>query len=83
MKIRKTCRAFRAFWSTSISICQTYPITLCGKLCDFEGKYVVFATPVSQKRRCQPIYFILDSSSAQMNVPDTKHVKFSGNSVEH
>ena len=67
--------AFFAFWSTLISICQTSPIiTFCGKSCDFEGKYVVFATPVSQKRRRQPIYFILDSLSAQMNVP---HIKFS------
>ena len=49
---------------------------MCGKTCDFEGKYVVFATPVSQKRRRQPIYFILDSLSATMNVPYTK---FSGN----
>ena len=51
--------AFLAFWSTLISICQTSPISLCGKSCDFEGKYVVFATAVSQKRRRQPIYFIL------------------------
>ena len=35
-------------------------------------KYVVFVTPISQKRRRQPISFILDSLSAQMNVPDTK-----------
>ena len=47
-------------------------ITLCGKSCDLERKYEVFATPVSQTRRRQPISFILDSLSAQMNVPDTK-----------
>ena len=40
--------AFVAFWSTSIVICQTSRITLCGKSCDLEKKYVVFATPVSQ-----------------------------------
>ena len=44
-----------------------------------ERKYVVFATPVSKKRRRQPIYFILDSLSAQMNAPNTK---FSGNSLK-
>ena len=42
-----------------MSSCQTFPITLCGKSCDFEGKYVVLATPVAQKWRRQPIYFIL------------------------
>ena len=52
---------------------------MCGKTCDFEGQYVVFATPVSQKRRHRPIYFILDSLSAPMNVPYTK---FSGNSMK-
>ena len=45
----------------------------------WRGKYVVFATPVSQKRRCQPISFILDSLSAQINVPDTK---FSRNTMK-
>ena len=64
--------AFVAFWSTLILICRTSRITLCGKSCDLERKYVVFATPVSQKRRRQPISFILDSLSEQMNVPDTK-----------
>ena len=44
-----------------------------------ERKYVVFATPVSEKRRCQPSSFILDSLSAQMNVPDTK---FSRNTMK-
>ena len=53
-------------------ICRTSRFTLCGKSCDLERKYLVFATPVSQKRRRQPISFILDSLSAQMNVPDTK-----------
>ena len=28
-------------------------------------------TPVSQKRIRRPIYFVLDSLSAQMNVPNT------------
>ena len=55
-------------------------ITLCGKSCDFWGKYVVFATPISQKRRRQPFYFILDALSTPMNVPYTK---FSGNSMEN
>ena len=45
-----------------------------------ENIHVVFATPVSQKRRCQPIYFIFESLSAPMNVPYTK---FSGNSMEN
>ena len=71
MKIRKMNEAFVAFWSTLILICQTSRITLCGNLCDFERKFVVFATPLSQKRRPQRISFILDSLSAQMNVPDT------------
>ena len=61
--------AFVAFWSTLILICRTSRITLCGKSCDLERKYVVFATPVSQKRRRRPIFFILDSLSAQMKVP--------------
>ena len=61
--------AFVAFWSTLILICRTSRINLCGKSCDLERKYVVFATSVSQKRRRRPIYFILDSLSAQMNVP--------------
>ena len=69
---QKMNEAFVAFWSTWILNCRTSRITLCGKSCDLERKYVVFATPVSQKRRCQPISFILDSLSAQMNVPDTK-----------
>ena len=72
--------AFLAFWGTLILICQASPITLCGKSCDFEGKYVVFVTPVSQKQRCQPNLFISNLLSAQMNVPDTK---FSENSMEH
>ena len=63
--------AFVAFWSTLILICRTFHITLCDKSCDLERKYVVFATPVSQKWRRQPISFVLDSLSAQMNVPDT------------
>ena len=79
MKIRKMNEAFVAFWSTLILICQTSRITLCGKSCDLERKYVVFATPVSQKRRCQPISFILDSLSSQMNVPDNK---FSRNTMK-
>ena len=65
--------ALVAFWSTLILI-------LCGKSCDLERKYVVFATTVSQKQRCQPIYFILDSLSAQMNVPNTKIFE---NSMKH
>ena len=72
--------AFVAFWSTCILICQISPITLCGKSCDIERKYVVFGTPVSQKRSRQPSYYILDSLSAQMNVPNTK---FYGNSMKH
>ena len=71
--------AFVAFWSTLILICQTSPITLCGKSCDLGKKYVVFATPVSQRRRRQPISFILDLLSAQMNVPYTK---FSRNTMK-
>ena len=42
--------------------------------------YVVFATPVFQKRSRQPIYVILDSLSAPMNVP---YPKFVGNSMEN
>ena len=38
-----------------------------------------FGTPVFQKRRRQPVYFILDSVPAQMNVSNTK---FSGNSMD-
>ena len=63
---------FVAFWSTLILICQTSPFTFwcisVGKSYDLEKKYVAFATPVSQKRRRQPIYFILDPLSAPMNV---------------
>ena len=51
--------AFVAFWRTLILICRTSRITLCGKSCDLERKYVVFATPVSQKRRRQPIFFFI------------------------
>ena len=76
MKFKKINEAFVAFWSTLILICRT----LCGKSCDFERKYVVFATPVSQKRRRQPIFFILDSLSTQMNVPNTK---FSRKTMKH
>ena len=73
---------FVAFWSTLILICRTSRITLRGKSCDLERKYAVFATPVSQKRRRQPIFFffILDSLSAQMNVPNTK---FSRKTMKH
>ena len=49
-----------ASWSILILICQTSFITLCGKSYDLVRKYVAFATAVSQKRKCQPIYFILD-----------------------
>ena len=79
MKIRKINEGFVAFWSTLILICQTSRITLCGKSCDLERKYVVFATPVPQKQRRQPISFILDLLSARMNVPDTK---FSRNTMK-
>ena len=79
MKIRKMYEAFVAFWRTSILICRTSRITLCGKSCDLERKYVVFATPVSQKRRRQLISFILDSLSEEMNVHDTK---FSRNAMK-
>ena len=73
--------AFVAFWSTLILICRTSRITLCGKSCDLEREYVVFATPVSQKRRRRPIlFFILDSLLAQMNVPNTK---FSRKTMKH
>ena len=65
--------AFVAFWSTLILICHTSRITLCGKSCDFWRENMwFFSTPVSQKRKHQPISFILDSLSAQMRVPDTK-----------
>ena len=53
--------AFVAFWSTLIMlilICRTSRITLCGKSCDLERKNVVFATPVSQKRRRRPIVLV-------------------------
>ena len=79
VKIRKINEAFVAFWSILILICRTSRITLCGKSCDLERKYVVFETPVSQKRRWQTIYFNLDSLSAQMNVPDAK---FSRNTMK-
>ena len=69
-----------AFWSTLILICRTSHITLCSKLYNLERKYVVFATPVSQKRRRRPIFFILDLLSAQMNVPNTK---FSRKTMKH
>ena len=72
--------AFVAFWSTLILICRTSRITLCGKSCDLERKYVFFATPVSQKRRRRPIFLIFDSLSAQMNVP---HTKFSRKTTKH
>ena len=74
--------AFVAFWSTLILIWRTSRIiTFCGISCDLERKYVVFATPVSQKRRRQPIFFlILDSLSAQRNVPYTK---FSRKTMKH
>ena len=69
------------FGSTFILICQTSPITICDKSHYLERKYVVFAIPVSQKQRCQLLFFlILDSLSAQMNVPITK---FSGNIMLH
>ena len=45
----------------------------------FGEKICSFATPVSQKRRRQPISFILDLLSVQMNVPDTK---FSRNTMK-
>ena len=80
MKIRKIFEAIVAFWSTLILICRTSRITLCGKSCNLERKYVVFATPVSQKRRRRPICFILDSLSAQMNVPKNK---FSRKTMKH
>ena len=72
--------AFVALWSTLILTCRTSRVTLCGKSCDLERKYVVFAT--SQKRRRRPIFFflILDSLSAQMNVPNTK---FSRKTMKH
>ena len=66
VKIRKNDAAFVIFWSTVILICQTSPITLCSISCDLERQYVVFASPVSQKGRRQPISFILDSLSVQM-----------------
>ena len=62
---------FVPFCSTLTLICQTSPITLCGKTCDLEIKYVIFETPVSQKQRHPPIYFMLDSLPAQTNVPYT------------
>ena len=52
--------------------CLTSPITLCGKTCEFERKYVLFVTPVSQKRIHRAICFILDLLSGQMNITYTK-----------
>ena len=49
--------AFVAFWSTFKLICQTSPITLCGKSSDLERKYVVFATTVSQKMKTSTYLF--------------------------
>ena len=72
--------AFVTFWTTLILIRRTSRITLCGKSCDLERKYVVFATPVSQKQRFQPIFLNLDSLSAQMNVPN---IKFSRKTMKH
>ena len=83
MKIRKMNEAFVAFWNTLILICRTSRITLCGKSCNLKRKYVVFAIPVSQKRRRQPstyFFFFLDSLSAQINVPNTK---FSRKTMKH
>ena len=71
--------AFVAFWSTLILICRTFRITFCGKSCDLERKYVVFGTPVS-KTKTSTYFVILDSLSAQMNVPDTK---FSRKTMKH
>ena len=54
---------------------SNFPIALCGKSCKFEQKewkYVVFATPVAQKRIHWGICFISDLLSAQMNVLNTK-----------
>ena len=76
---QKMNEPFVAFLSILILICWTSRITLCGKSCDLERKYVFFATPVSQKRRRQPISFILDSLSALMNVSDSK---FSRNTMK-
>ena len=50
------------------------------KYIGLKRKYVILATPFSQKQRRQPLYFILDLLSAQMNIPNTK---FSGNSMKH
>ena len=69
--------AFVAFWSTLILICRTS--TMCGKSCDLERKYVVFATP----RRRQLISFILDSLSAKMNVPDSKFSRYTMKLLNH
>ena len=61
--------AFVVFWSSLILLSQTFPITLCVKSYDLARKYVVFATPVCQKRRLQRISFISNSLSAQINAP--------------
>ena len=74
--------AFVAFILEHINIdLSNFPYYFVGKSCDLERKYVVFATPVSQKRRRQPtFFFILDSLSAQINVPNTK---FSRKTMKH
>ena len=75
--------AFVAFWSTSILICRTSHITLCGKSCDLERKYVVLQLLYLKNEDVDLFFFILDSLSAQMNVPNTKFARKTMKHLNH